>query len=218
MRIRISWINQYMFCPYGFYLEHVLGLKPIKTQYLVTGTKIHAELQKKYLEEGWEVVDIKEALYRSQKNREIFKYRELQINASFPRWELTGKMDELWIYPDQVLIIEDKPGNQAYDGGKYQVMGYALALKHVYHPSIPIQIAVRNRDTQEIMWNEEFDQSREKDVSGILDEIYLVLSGEKIPAAKPSPKKCEHCGFREFCNRKYESRLPDSNRGPADFC
>ena len=202
MRIRISGINQYMFCPYSFYLEYVLGLKPIKTRSLAIGAKVHAELHNKYLEEEWEVVDVWEALQRARENKETFKYREFQINASFAEWDLVGKMDELWIYPDRILIIEDKPGNQAYDGSKYQVMGYALAFKHIYNPQMPIEIAVRNRDTLQILWDEEFNETKERDVVQVIEEMYRVLNHEKIPEAKSSPNKCEHCGFRDFCDKR----------------
>ena len=201
-RILVSWINQYMFCPYAFYLGHVLGVRPIKSANVAMGARIHAELQRKYLEEGWEIVEVEEALERAQKNKETFKYRELPIEAIFSQWTLKGKMDELWIYPDKVLIIEDKPGERAYDGGIYQVMGYALAFKQVYHPSAPIKIAVRNRDSQDIMWDDEFDKSKESGVINVINDIYLVLSGEKIPQARPGSKKCEHCGFRDFCDKK----------------
>ena len=202
MKIRISWINQYLFCPYGFYLQHVLGLEPIKTKSLSIGARVHAELKRKYEEEGWENVNIWEALQRAKEKGEIFKYRERWVDANFEKWDLVGKVDELWIYPDRVEIIEDKPGNHAYDGSKYQVMGYALAFKSFYNISLPIKIAVRNRDTMELLWHEEFDEIKEKDIVRVIEEMYQILDRKIIPEAIPSPNKCEHCGFRDFCDRR----------------
>ncbi len=202
MKIKISWLNQYLFCPYSFYLQYVLGIQPIKTQSLRIGAQVHEELNRRYREEGWEEVDIWEALQRAREKGETFKYREMGIDANFGRWNLVGKMDELWIYPDRIEIIEDKPGNHAYDGGKYQVMGYALAFKHFYNPPLPIRIAVRNRDTLQILWYEEFDKAKERDVKNVIKEMYRVLKGELIPEARASPNKCQHCGFRDFCDRR----------------
>ncbi len=202
MKVPISWINQYLFCPYAFYLQHVLGVEPQKDVALLIGSAVHAELERKYKEEGWEQVDIEDALHRAPIENREFRYREFAVSTYLQKFEISGRIDEVRINPDRISIIEDKPGNRVYDGSKYQVMGYAFAFKRIYTPDLPIYVMVRNRDTQEVMWQKMFEDYDEQEVFRLIMEIYNVLSGNIIPDAKPSPKKCERCAVGYICNKK----------------
>ncbi|MDD3985931.1 MAG: CRISPR-associated protein Cas4, partial [Methanobacterium sp.] len=118
----ISWLNKQGFCEYGIYLENVEGIEIKPTKSMREGTKVHATLEAKFKEHA-EPATFDEMLETS-KTGEILS-RELPVISK--QYGIRGFIDEIWMTPDEFIIIDDKPGTKAYSSSINQVFGYCLA-------------------------------------------------------------------------------------------
>ncbi|MEM5807299.1 MAG: CRISPR-associated protein Cas4, partial [Candidatus Aenigmatarchaeota archaeon] len=122
----ISWLHSKGFCEYQLYLEKIKKIKVEKTAEMIIGKQIHEELEREFLEQAEEEMTIEEALIRSKETGESFFIRELETISS--KYGIYGKIDEVQIFPDNILIIDDKPGSVAYQGLIKQVAAYSLSF------------------------------------------------------------------------------------------
>ena len=114
----ISWLNKQGFCEYGIYLENVKGIMAKPSKAMIEGTKEHAVLESKFREDA-EPATFEEMLETS-KTAEILS-RELPVIS--PRYGIRGFIDEVWMTPDEFIIIDDKPGTVPYLSSINQVYG-----------------------------------------------------------------------------------------------
>jgi CRISPR-associated exonuclease Cas4 len=92
---------------------------------MLRGTKEHAILETNF-KVGAEPATFDEMLETS-KTGEILS-RELPVISK--QWD-RGFIDEVWMTPDEFIIIDDKPGTVAYSSSINQVYGYCLAFKEM---------------------------------------------------------------------------------------
>ncbi len=193
----ISWLNKQGFCEYGIYLENVKGIEVKPTKSMVQGTKEHTILEEKF-KDGAEPATFDEMLETS-KTGEIFS-RELPVISK--HYGIRGFIDEVWMTPDEFIIIDDKPGKVAYSSSINQVYGYCLAFKEMVTEKRSIIASLRQRGTDNIYWSSYFDVKAEEDIINLINRMHRLLSGETEFISTNNPNKCRGCRFNTICDRK----------------
>ena len=124
---------------------------------MTTGTTEHQKLEDKFKETATPST-FKEAFDLS-KEKEILSREMFVIDIEEG---IRGFIDEIWMTPEEIVIIDDKPGTRAYPSTINQVRAYCLAFKHMIgDDSRKIKGALRERGTDNIFWSEEFDSENE---------------------------------------------------------
>jgi CRISPR-associated exonuclease Cas4 len=193
----ISWLNKQGFCEYGIYLENVKGIEVKPTRSMLEGTKEHAILEDKFKVDA-EPATFDEMLETS-KTGEILS-RELPVISK--NHGIRGFIDEVWMTPDEFIIIDDKPGTVAYSSSINQVYGYCLAFKEMIPEKRRIVASLRERGTENIYWASYFDDKAEKDIINLINRMHRLLEGEAEFQATNNPNKCRGCRFNHLCDRK----------------
>ena len=193
----ISWLNKQGFCEYGIYLENVKGIEIKPTRSMVQGTKEHAILEDKF-KVGAEPATFDEMLETS-KTGEILS-RELPVISK--HYGIRGFIDEVWMTPDEFIIIDDKPGKVAYSSSINQVYGYCLAFMEMVPEKRRIVASLRERGTENIYWASYFDGKAEDDIIKLIKRMHKLLAGETEFIPTNNPNKCRGCRFNTLCDKK----------------
>ena len=200
----ISWLNQQGYCEYSIFLEYVEGISTAPTPEMMKGQEVHQELEDKFKEEAVPAT-FAEMMELSQKE-EILS-RELWVVS--PEYGIRGFIDEIWLTPDEFIIIDDKPGKIAYYSTINQVFGYCLAFKDIIEKNSEntinerkIRAALRERGTDNIFWSSEFDQTAEKKIKTLINRMQDLLNGSKAFLPTDNPRKCAKCRFSSYCEFK----------------
>jgi len=193
----ISWLNKQGFCEYGIYLENVKGIEIKPTRSMVQGTKEHAILEDKF-KVGAEPATFDEMLETS-KTGEILS-RELPVISK--HYGIRGFIDEVWMTPDEFIIIDDKPGKVAYSSSINQVYGYCLAFMEMVPEKRRIVASLRERGTDNIYWASYFDGKAEDDIIKLIKRMHKLLAGETEFIPTNNPNKCRGCRFNTLCDKK----------------
>jgi len=193
----ISWLNTQGFCEYSIYLENVRGIEAKPTKAMKEGTREHAVLESKFRKDA-EPATFEEMLETSR-TAELLS-RELPVQSV--RYGIRGFIDEIWMTPDEFIIIDDKPGNRAYPSTINQVYGYCLAFKDSVPEERRIVASLRERGTDNVFWSSYFDDVAEKNVIELINRVHNLLDGNIGYIPTKNPKKCRSCRFNSSCDRK----------------
>ena len=200
----ISWLNQQGYCEYSIFLEYVEGIRTAPTPEMIKGQEIHQKLEDKFKEEAVPAT-FAEMVELSQE--EELLSRELWVVSL--EYGIRGFIDEIWLTPDEFIIIDDKPGTVAYYSTINQVFGYCLAFKDLIEKSSEIssnerkiRAALRERGTDNIFWSAEFDPSAEKNIKTLIKRMQDLLNGSKAFLPTNNPRKCAKCRFSSYCEFK----------------
>lgn len=191
----ISWLNQQGYCEYSIYLERFKGISTAPTQAMTTGTIEHEKLEDKFKETATpSTFDDAFELSKEKKivSREMFV---LDVEEG-----IRGFIDEIWMTPNEIVIIDDKPGTKAYPSTINQVRAYCLAFKHMIgNDNRIIKAALRQRGTDNIFWSEVFDEDNEKRIKFLVNRMHGLFEGTKPFLATKNPNKCKSCRYQSYC-------------------
>ena len=190
----ISWLNQQGYCEYQIYLQYMKGIKTPQTESMKKGTDIHNQLEEKFLESA-EPATFKEAIEMSKEQKTLT--RECFVLSAEDG--IRGFIDEIWMMPDEIVIIDDKPGSKAYPSTINQVRAYCLAFKKMSCDERPMKGALRQRGTDNIFWIEEFDKNIEKEIKFTINRMHSLFEGQKPFIATKNPNKCRSCRYQSYC-------------------
>ncbi len=193
----ISWLNKQGFCEYGIFLENVKGIEVKPTKSMVEGTQEHLILENKFKEDA-ETATFDEMLETS-KTGEILS-RELPVISE--QYGVRGFIDEIWMTPDEFIIIDDKPGRVAYSSSINQLYGYCLAFKEMVPEKRRIIASLRERGTDNIFWSSYFDNKAETDIKNLINRMHKLLNGDIEFIPTNNPNKCRGCRFNKLCDKK----------------
>jgi hypothetical protein len=194
-KISVSWLDSFGYCEYQFYLKHVIGIKVKPSKEMLLGTKRHIILEIEHKEKATVKLSVRNAMKWAEKEKVKLTTRELWVEGT----KLQGRIDELQIYPDRIMVIDDKPTTYPWDNHKKQIWGYCLAFEEQYNPSFPIYSILRNRDTQEIVWRELLTNQHRELVSADISQMFEILEGTRVAELTENKKKCMACGLRIKC-------------------
>ena len=195
----ISWLNKQGYCEYQLYLEHMKGIKTQPTSAMTQGTKMHKQLEDIFKKDATPST-FEEAVENSKEN--AIMSRECFVVA--PEFGIRGYIDEIWMKPDEIVIIDDKPGRTPYESSMNQVRAYCLAYKNMAGEERKIKGALRERGTENLFWIEEFTPDVEKSITFTIDRVHGLFDGTKPFVATKNPKKCRSCRFNNDCEHANE--------------
>ncbi|MCQ2737258.1 MAG: Dna2/Cas4 domain-containing protein [archaeon] len=191
----ISWLNQQGYCEYSIYLEKFKGIFTAPTAAMTTGTSEHQKLEDKFKETA--TPSTFEEAFDLSKEKAILSREMFVIDVDEG---IRGFIDEIWMTPDEIVIIDDKPGTRAFPSTINQVRAYCLAFKHMMgDDSRKIRGALRERGTDNIFWSEDFDDSVEDNIRFLLHRMHGLFEGTKPFIATKNPNKCRSCRYQSYC-------------------
>lgn len=195
-KIPIHLLHTQAFCEYQIYLGYVKGFKAPETPEIRKGKDVHQELEKNHLEKAEGAISIKGAISKAKKEKVTLVMREVPVEGEC----LYGLIDEINFTPSSIIIIDDKPGNYPYISNKKQVWGYCLAFKENYKPSLPLIAALRQRDSQDIFWEELFLEEHKEQALESTQRIIDIIKGVREPQPTSNSYKCRNCRWNNLCD------------------
>ncbi len=114
---------------------------------------------------------------------------------------ISGKVDQVLVYPDGVIPIEIKSGKSpkegAWENHKIQLAAYALLLENTFNVSITSGY-VKYID-ESISRRIEINAFLKDQVKTLIKEVNLLLKSRKLPKKCSNTNKCEKCGLKKIC-------------------
>ncbi len=193
----ISWLNTQGYCEYSIFLENVQKIKTAPTRAMIQGSHEHGILEAKFKEEA-EPATFDDMLETS-KTAEILS-REFPVMSA--TYGIRGFIDEVWMTPDEFVIIDDKPGKITYPSSINQVFGYCLAFKDMIKEDRKIVASLRQRGTDNVFWASYFDEKAEEQINQLINHMHELISGKKDFGSTDNPNKCNKCRFNGRCDRR----------------
>ena len=196
----ISWLNKQGYCEYQLYLEHIKNIKTPPTPEMTHGSAIHKQLEDIFKKEALPTT-FEEAVETSKTEESMS--RECFVVS--PTYGIRGFIDEIWMKPNEIIIIDDKPGRTPYNSTMNQVRAYCLAYKDMTGDERTIKSALRERGTNNLFWIEIFTPDIEKEIKFTINRIHGLFDGTKPFIPTKNPRKCHACWFKHDC--KYSPNL-----------
>ena len=112
---------------------------------------------------------------------------------------IRGFIDEIWMMPNQIVIIDDKPGKKAYQSSIDQIRAYSLAIKDMLNEKRQIIGEIRERGTDNIIYKEEFGENEENNIKERIKRLHGLFNGTKPFIPTKNPNKCRSCRFQSYC-------------------
>ena len=190
----ISWLNKQGYCEYQLYLEHMKGIKKGPTVEMTHGSQVHKELEDIFKKDSTPATfeqALEESKIEASMSREVF--------VVAPEYGIRGYIDEIWMKPDEIVIIDDKPGRTPYESTMNQVRAYCLAYKDMTGDDRKIKGALRERGTDNLFWIEVFEPEIEKQIKFTIDRMHSLFDGQKPFIATKNPNKCKSCRYQSYC-------------------
>lgn len=191
---QISWLNQQGYCEYQIYLEYMKGIETPATPEMTHGSDIHNQLETIFKQDAT-TATFEEAVEVSKS--EASMSRECFVIS--PKYGIRGYIDEIWMTPEEIVIIDDKPGRTPYFSTMNQVRAYCLAFKDMTNDERPIKAALRERGTSNLFWIEIFTEDVEKQIKFTIDRMHGLLEGSRPFVPTKNPNKCRSCRYKRYC-------------------
>ena len=161
---------------------------------MTQGSKIHNELEEIFKQTSTPS-SFEDAVETSKTNSSMS--RECFVISA--EHGINGYIDEIWMKPDEIVIIDDKPGRTPYESTMNQVRAYCLAYKDMTNDKRKIKAALRERGSENLFWIEVFTPDVEKQIKFTIDRMHGLFEGKKPFIATKNPKKCRSCRFKDDC-------------------
>ena len=190
----ISWLNQQGYCEYQLYLEYMKGIETAPTAAMTHGSQIHNQLEDIFKQDSTPST-FEDAVNESK--TEASMSRECFVVA--PDYGIRGYIDEIWMKPEEIVIIDDKPGRTPYESTMNQVRAYCLAYKDMTGDERKIKAALRERGTENLFWIEVFTPEVEKQIKFTIERMHGLFEGIKPFVPTKNKKKCNSCRFKNDC-------------------
>ncbi|MEM0473398.1 MAG: Dna2/Cas4 domain-containing protein [Candidatus Aenigmatarchaeota archaeon] len=195
----VSWLGAKDFCEYQLYLEKFAGVHVEKTYEMILGSEMHAKLEEEHLSKATEKMTIPEAIEKSEQTGAILVARE--VSTKTLKSGIYGRIDEVIIMPDRIVIVDDKPGETVFIGHKKQVWGYCISFMEQFNVNKKFICSIRNRDTKEFLWSEELNENSIKTVREDIIKLHDLINGVRDAIPTDNAKKCLKCRFRNVCDK-----------------
>lgn len=193
--VPIHWLHTQAYCEYQLYLEKALGVEAPPTMEMLTGAEKHATLDQEHEKKAELQLTISEASAKAKLEAVSLVSRDIYVKGN----GLYGRIDEVVFEPSRIVIIDDKPGALPYFSNRLQVWGYCQAFQEMYKPELPLFGALRQEDTDNVIWLEQYVDEHRMLVSRTVERVKAILSGKQAPEPTSNSRKCQPCRFRQSC-------------------
>ena len=190
----ISWLNQMAYCEQQLNLQYLKGIETKRTPQMKQGSSEHKKLEDEFLKTA-KTATLEEIVDISHKEKTIS--REMFVLSK--NYGIRGFIDEIWMMPDKIVIIDDKPGKKAYQSAIDQIRAYCLAFKDMINEKRQLVGAIRERGTDNIIYKEEFDENVENNIKERINRLHGLFEGTKPFIPTKNPNKCKSCRFQSYC-------------------
>jgi CRISPR-associated exonuclease Cas4 len=116
--------------------------------------------------------------------------------------DLSGKIDRVEVYKDQLIPIEIKSGRPPREGAwknhKVQLAAYALLLEDKFN--ISIKEGIINYVDADQRVNIAINPFLKEQVKDLINKVDRLLKSKKMPSIVENKNKCAVCGLREKCH------------------
>jgi len=198
----VSWLHTQAYCEMQLYWEKFKRVEKPPSKKMIQGSRVHKALEKEHLKKAEVKLTIPEAFDLSKREKISIKFREVKV---FGKTGLYGRIDEIIISPEEVILLDDKPGNHPWMSNIRQVRGYCLTFDENYsHERITVA-QLRNRETGRVFWHEDFSAESRMDTLEMVKRIQSLIKGEREFEPTQNPVKCKSCRFGSICNLKSKS-------------
>lgn len=194
----ISWLHKQEFCEYQIFLVNMKGIEVEPTEALIEGKQEHERLELEFKKEA-----VPTTFAEMIKQSKTMKVSSREFPAISLQYGIYGFIDEIWLMPDEFVVIDDKPGTKDYLSDIHQVYGYCLAFKEMVKHQDRRQIvaALRERGTDNIYWKAPFGEKAENEIIKVINHIHGLILGNAQFNSNKNPNKCRKCRFNEICDR-----------------
>ena len=193
--IQIHWLHTHAYCEFQLYLEKAVGVEAPPTKEMLAGACQHGFLDAEHEKKAEVELTVGEAAEKAQLEAVTMVSRYISVKGV----SLYGRIDEVLFEPSRIIIVDDKPSAQPYFTNKIQVWGYCQAFRETYEPNVPLFGALRQENTGELVWLEEFIEDHDRVVRSAVDRIRALMAGNEIPQPVNNIRKCNPCRFKESC-------------------
>jgi CRISPR/Cas system-associated exonuclease Cas4 (RecB family) len=172
----------------------VKGIETQPTRAMTQGSQIHKELEDIFKKDSTPAKfedAVEESKTQASLSREVF--------VVAPHYGIRGYIDEIWMKPDEIVIIDDKPGRTPYPSTMNQVRAYCLAFKSMTQDKRKIKAALRERGTGNLFWIEIFTPEVEKEIKFTIDRMQGLFEGTKPFIPTKNKNKCRSCRYKRYC-------------------
>ncbi len=203
--IGASWFTTHGFCEYKFYLEKVLRVEVPKTQEMILGLEVHKEKEDKFIEEAEELT------WKEFLESEIpVITKEVEFEKQIGDVLLMGRIDEILSNKSGIYILDDKPSSRIFNSTKLQLYSYCFLFNETFKNILkkPIFAMLRNRDTNQIIWTQEFTKNNENEFFEVFHRMRSLLLKKEEPIPTNNPNKCKACIYNKLnlCDKSLASR------------
>ncbi len=124
---------------------------------------------------------------------------EYKISAE--KLGLSGKIDQVLVYPESIVPIEIKSGSApkegAWENHKVQLAAYALMLEDMFNT--PIEAGYVKYMDENISRRIEINPFLKDQVKSLIKEVQGLVSSKNLPDKVSNTNKCEKCGLKKIC-------------------
>jgi CRISPR/Cas system-associated exonuclease Cas4 (RecB family) len=193
--IPVHWLHTHAYCEYQLFLEKAVGIEAPPTQEMLAGSHQHSFLDAEHEKKAEVELTVSEAAAKAQLEAVTMISRDIVVRGT----SLYGRIDEVLFEPTRIIIVDDKPAAQPYFTNKLQVWGYCQAFRETYAPAVPLFGALRQENSGDIVWLEEYGEDHDSLVKVTVNRIRTVLAGLESPQPAGNIRKCRPCRFKEAC-------------------
>jgi len=186
LKLRVTDIKQYVYCPRIIYYTYVCPVKAKITRKMTHGKETHLELD------------------RLEKRRTFKRYqlkdgeRHFHTRLYSPRFELEGILDLHITAGEEIFPVEFKHTSSLPSlNHKYQLAAYAMLLEEEYERAVRygfLYLSLRNE-----IYPVDITPNCREFVKETMDKIRQLVSKEIMPPPVRKKGRCVDCEFRNFC-------------------
>jgi CRISPR/Cas system-associated exonuclease Cas4 (RecB family) len=193
--IPVHWLHTHAYCEYQLFLEKAVGIEAPPTQEMLAGSHQHSFLDAEHEKKAEVELTVAEAADRARLEAVTMISRDIVVRGI----SLYGRIDEVLFEPSRIIVVDDKPAAQPYFTNKLQVWGYCQAFRETYAPAVPLFGALRQENSGDVVWLEEYGEDHDSLVTVTVNRIKMVLAGLESPQPAGNSRKCRPCRFRGSC-------------------
>ena len=186
LKLRVSDIKQYVYCPRVLYFTYVLPVDKKVTRKMTYGQDCHVELD------------------RLEKRRKLKRYnlsegeRKFHTHLYSPRLGLEGKLDLHIVCGQELIPVEFKNTLKGPElNHKYQVTAYALLLEDAYNR--PVRYGFIYQIPTNTIHELEITPNMRQYVKEIMANIRRMVKDQYMPGPAFQKQRCVDCEYRKFC-------------------
>ena len=193
--IGASWLQSLDYCEYKFYLHKVKGIEIQITKAIQEGTEVHEAKEQEFAKVATPAT-WKEFL----DSKELTITKEVDFDKQIGDIILLGKLDQIAMDKDKILVIDDKPRAYPYPGTLIQLYAYCYLFNERFKEQPkPIFASLRDRDTNKTVWQKEFTKEEQDSFFQVFHRMRKILFQQEEPIPTKNPNKCRACQFKDQC-------------------